>query len=274
MVVKGHTQTYGVDHLETSLVASLNFIQICFLLAFLWLKGNMSLIFCSKLISSWVLMLLIILWALLLNLILCKDNYILMSVDTGAWLGSWFILLLLVLKFFMPLLCLVNIYMLPVSLIMKPFSYLVLPEGCFWPWIAIWAFYFLWLVLILTGLVFSLISFLSQVIWSFNWGNLIICHSEKYNAIECFHVETEYRAIVHASSEMLWVHSLIQDIDVDVPTRLLLCGCVMIIKEPFLLWMVLFFMSASNISRLTIIPFRIYWWGDTLSLPMFAGMIN
>lgn len=84
MVVKGHTQTYGVDHLETSLVASLNFVQICFLLAFLWLKGNISLIFCLKLISSWVLMLLIILWALLLNLILSKDNYILMSVDTGA----------------------------------------------------------------------------------------------------------------------------------------------------------------------------------------------
>lgn len=122
LVVKGHTQTYGVDRLETSPVASLNFVQICFLLAFLWLKGNMSLIFCLKLISSWVLMLLILLWALLLKLILSKDNYILMSVDTGAWLGSWFILLLLVLKFFMPLLCLVNIYMLPVSLIMKPFS--------------------------------------------------------------------------------------------------------------------------------------------------------
>ena len=75
-------------------------------------------------------------------------------------------------------------------------------------------------------------------------------HREKQNAITHSIAEAKYQVMAHIASKMLWVCSLLHDMDIDAPTPMqIVCDNQATI---------VFYMSVPNISRLTITLFEIY----------------
>jgi hypothetical protein len=49
-------------------------------------------------------------------------------------------------------------------------------------------------------------------------GNLVTWRSKKHNVVAHSSVEAKYCAITHTACEMLWVHTLLHDVGVGVPS--------------------------------------------------------
>ena len=107
--------------------------------------------------------------------------------------------------------------------------------------------------------------------YTFIGRNLVTWRSKKQHVVSLFSGKAEYHAIMHASSEMLWIHYFFKSLVFQYKVS---CPCIVITKQQSFLPTILLFMNVPSISRLISMLFGIKYLTSSSPLLLLALPIN